>query len=82
MKMRSISFDVTIGSVWANGDRYHPEISEPSLPVGGIWQTGVEIEFEPKDGDVMKEAFDALGTYMANNYPGETYHIWYWTWLN
>lgn len=70
---RKIEFNITVGSVLPEKE-YEGQIL---LPLGGTWvfQT---IEFETDNIKPMDDALVALKEEMKN----ESYHIWYWTWLN
>lgn len=71
---RKITFTLTVGSEFTENST-----DKPTLPQGGTF-TDNTIEFEQKTNDPFKEACDALKTDMSKQYPGMTYHIWYWNW--
>lgn len=75
---RKIKFDVTIGSV----DGYIDDLGFAHLPSGGD-SVFIDLEFEwDKEESVMLRAEQALKVYMDLYHPHETYHIWYWWWLD
>lgn len=75
--MLKIFYDVLIADSFET--RYFP-LPFP-VPVGNqIYFAGLEINFEPKSGDNMKDADAALDEYIKKNYPDKEYKIYYWTW--
>ena len=70
---RKINFTITVGSHWPEKD--YP--AQMVTPVDGEMTTKV-IEFETDNRDPFKDACNALAQEMT----GQTYHIWYWSWLD
>lgn len=73
--MRKITFDVVIAMRFDDSQKF-------SIPIGVSMDKDIEVEFEPQGGDVMREAEEALRSYMNENYPTWNYRFYYWTWLS
>jgi len=70
---RKIKFQITIGSRWeASPFTWYKTVT----PVGGTYRE-VIVEFIQQTGDSFKEACDLL-----RDIVDDTYHIWYWSWLD
>lgn len=63
---RTIQFYITVGSAWAG----------EMTPIGGEPKT-VIIEFETDNEHPLEDAEAEL----KNKMKGQSYHIWYWDWI-
>lgn len=76
-----ILFEVMI----ADGFTYPPDDGKTNLhlwpiSVGRSQELDIELEINPRGGELMKEAEEDLDNYMKKNYPDKEYKIYYWWW--
>jgi hypothetical protein len=74
---RKIEFEITIGSYWEPSSMLPEHLADIKFPQGGT-HTNITIELETDNKNPMKDAEDALAKSMKD----QSYHIWYWTWLD
>lgn len=83
MKKRKIKFEIII----ADGFTYPEDDGKTNLhlwPVatGKQESVDIDIEFESRGGDSLKEAEQLLDNYIKKQYPNKEYKIYYWWWLD